>query len=104
VILPSIGFAQSSAQGDPDLAIRWPGQLRALYMVMDAWGTGAGLVLFQAAMAQAPAPFTALVLASNARACRFYERTGGRIIRDIAETMDGHPVTHRLYGWNAAPR
>ncbi|BCY14431.1 GNAT family N-acetyltransferase [Actinoplanes sp. L3-i22] len=86
-----IGFAGFGPdREDPRL-----GELYAIYVDPDAWGSDAGRLLFETARHGLASPprgpaFPAMrlwVLAGNARARRFYERAG--------MTTDGVTVTHR---------
>lgn len=74
------------------------GELWALYVAPDAWGTGAGRALLDDALQHlATSGFaTAIlrVLAGNARAIRFYERAGFR--RDGEPFEDGGLMSLRM--------
>jgi GNAT superfamily N-acetyltransferase len=71
-----VGFAMVGPDRDED----GPGELYALYVDPDHWGTGAGRALIGAARAElAAAGFRVMrlwVLEGNHRARRFYERAG----------------------------
>ncbi|WIM95385.1 GNAT family N-acetyltransferase [Actinoplanes oblitus] len=75
----------------PDREVATLGELYAIYVAPDAWGTEAGRLLFEAArdaLRDRHYPEMRLwVLAANERARRFYERAG--------MTTDGVAVTHR---------
>jgi len=45
-------------------------------------------------------PFSALVLQGNERACRFYEKTGGRLAAERPEILVKTPVIDLLYVWD----
>jgi GNAT superfamily N-acetyltransferase len=76
-----VGFASVGPTRDPDAA-EPVGELYALYVDPTDWSTGAGRALIQAAEARlratGAAEATLWVLASNARARRFYELAGWR--------------------------
>lgn len=77
------------------------GELYAIYVLPEAWGTGAASRL----MAEAKAWFaqegyaTAMlwVLADNPRARRFYEREGWRVEGERVDTVYGVEVEEALY-------
>lgn len=100
-----IGFARTGPTPDPrpsDDPV--PGELRALYVAPDHWGTGIAAELHAAALAAlvGAGHRTAVlwVVEGNERAIRFYRRRGWR--RDGWERVkrsDGHPWTElRLRG------
>jgi len=96
--LPDVGFAQLAAQRDTDLQSRYPGELYSLYTLQRAHGSGAGQALVHHARGLNPAPFTAEVLQSNARATRFYEKIGGTPLKTTDEVLDGWPITNIIFG------
>ena len=71
-----VGFAAAGPSPDPEGA----GELYAINLDPDHWGTGAGRALLAAAQAELArlglAESVLWVLAGNARARRFYERAG----------------------------
>jgi GNAT superfamily N-acetyltransferase len=74
----AVGFAWVGDSRDPDAG----GELFAIYVLPDAWGSGAGPGLMAAARAalEAAYPSSILwVLADNPRARRFYEREGWQL-------------------------
>jgi L-amino acid N-acyltransferase YncA len=74
-----LGFASIGPSRDADVTSQ-VGELNAIYLQPEAWSTGAGHALHEAAMeALATAGYaeaTLWVLDRNARAIRFYERHG----------------------------
>lgn len=74
-----VGFASVGPSRDPPGA----GELYAIYVLADAWGTGAGTALMAAAVAalrdSGDAEAILWVLEDNPRARRFYEREGWRL-------------------------
>jgi RimJ/RimL family protein N-acetyltransferase len=75
-----VGFAWICESRDADSAAGDVGEVRAIYLVPDAWGTGAGRALMTAALGRLTElgyqQATLWVLASNARARRFYAAAG----------------------------
>jgi GNAT superfamily N-acetyltransferase len=73
-----VGFASIGEAGDAAGA----GELYAIYVLPEAWGSGAGPGLMAAALEGLRASYgsaTLWVLADNPRARRFYEREGWRL-------------------------
>jgi GNAT superfamily N-acetyltransferase len=94
MILPGIGFAQSTAQREDRWRADWPDQVLALYTLRAAHGTGAGQALFKSVR---PArPFTVEVLSANARARAFYEKMGGQAI-GTTTSCGGHASAPSTY-------
>lgn len=97
-----LGFASSTPSRDDDAESGRTGEVQGIYTRREAWDTGVGAQLMGAALENLTgAGFveaTLWVLATNARAIRFYERggwsdDGGRRHRAIS----GHPVDERRY-------
>jgi RimJ/RimL family protein N-acetyltransferase len=61
-----------------------PGELHALYVVPEHWGTGAAAALHRRALATLGDPATLIVMRDNIRARRFYERNGWQLVGDDA--------------------
>jgi GNAT superfamily N-acetyltransferase len=78
--LEPLGFARFGPSRDGDEDADQVGEIRAIYLVPEAWGTGLGKRLMSTSLARLTSAgysqATLWVLASNARARRFYE-TGG---------------------------
>lgn len=71
-----VGFASVGPARDADITGS-VGELRAIYLTPDAWGTGSGHALHESALATLAASYDEAVLwvlESNARARAFYER------------------------------
>ena len=71
--------------------------LAELFVRPDLIGGGIGRTLLTHAMVAMPGGFTLYTASSNARARRFYEKSGFNFLRDDAHPRTGHPVTY--YGW-----
>jgi GNAT superfamily N-acetyltransferase len=75
------------------VAVRLEQELRSLYVVPDAWGTGAGRALIDTALAaiggDGHTAATLWVVEANPRARRFYEREGWEPTGDTRETPLG---------------
>jgi RimJ/RimL family protein N-acetyltransferase len=75
-----IGFARICESRDADSAASDVGEVQAIYLAPDAWGTGAGRALMTAALARLTElgyqQATLWVLDSNVRARRFYAAAG----------------------------
>jgi GNAT superfamily N-acetyltransferase len=80
VIVGFASFGPRLVQDDSDLSTAGIGEVYAIYVAPERWGTGAGRALMTAAReALAAAGFAVMrlwVLAENHRARRFYERAG----------------------------
>jgi GNAT superfamily N-acetyltransferase len=80
------------------------GELYAIYVSPEAWGTGAGLALMEAGVGWLRERYTEAVLwvvAENPRARRFYERYGWVVDAtrtDVVEGVDVPEVRYRLSG------
>ena len=97
--LPGLGFAQMGPQRSSDAPVAgYPEELYCLYLLAEAHGTGQGLLLLNAV--RGAAPFTALVLAGNARACGFYEKTGGRLLETRPDHIGHAEISERVYGFD----
>lgn len=98
--IPGVGFAQVGPQRDAEIAAEYPLELYMLNTLQASYGSGAGLSLLRHALAQHPdLPFSAEVLATNARALRFYEKAGGVVIRTTPEIADGVTIINLILGW-----
>jgi GNAT superfamily N-acetyltransferase len=92
-----VGFASAgSARTDEDA-----GELFALYVLPDAWGSEAAHELMAAAKdwfaSEGYATAMLWVLADNPRACRFYEREGWQVEGMRVDTVRGVNVEEALY-------
>jgi len=75
-----VGFASFGPGLEPEDAVRGVGQLYAIYVDPDRWGTGVGAALIRAAVADLAdsrnAEAVLWVIDGNERAQRFYQRMG----------------------------
>ena len=86
-----VGFAGYGKTADDDLPDA--GELFALYVLSEYYGTGLGRRLTDAALARIEQPKTALwVLKDNPRAIRFYEKYGFRADGSEKAVKLGSPV------------
>jgi GNAT superfamily N-acetyltransferase len=83
-----IGFAAVGPGQDNDVDTEL--ELKSLYVRATWWGTGVGYALFETALGDRAAYLW--VLASNARAIRFYERQGFRLDGTEDEHDEGRHV------------
>jgi GNAT superfamily N-acetyltransferase len=78
-----------------------PGELYAIYVLPEAWSSGAGSALmaaFKDWLEREGYPTAMLwVLADNPRARRFYEREGWRVDGERVDTIRGIEVEEALY-------
>lgn len=96
-----VGFcAGGPSRSDSD---RFPGEVYAIYIVTTHHRRGAGrAMLAQAAAELVGRGWRAMiiwVLRENAPARAFYERMGGRFVRDEEREVDGVRITESGYGW-----
>jgi GNAT superfamily N-acetyltransferase len=96
------GFANFGPTRDTDASGARVGEISAIYVLPEAWGTGLGRGLMAAALSQLAAggyETAALwVLESNARARRFYARAGWTPDGSAKqEDIGGAPVTEVRY-------
>lgn len=97
-----LGFAHTGPSRDDDADSAAIGELNAIYVRPDAFGTGVGRALMDAALAWFAAggysAATLWVVDANARAIRFYERAGWRPDGSRKqETIRAEPVTELRY-------
>ena len=103
-----VGFVDYSASRDGDADREQVGEVNALYLEPEAWGSGAGRLLMDAALARLTAAgfaqATLWVLDSNARARRFYEAGGwtadGAVKHDDSR---GFPIRQVRYRKSLVP-
>ena len=97
-LIPGVGFAEIGPQRDDGLAAQgYTEELYCLYVLAAAHGSGAGAALLAAVAG--PQPYTAVVLAGNARACAFYEKSGGRLLGTRTDGVGPAAITDRIYGF-----
>jgi GNAT superfamily N-acetyltransferase len=103
-----LGFVDYSASRDGDADREQVGEVNALYLEPAAWGSGAGRLLMDAALARLTAAgfaqATLWVLDSNARARRFYDAGGwtadGAVKHDDSR---GFPIRQLRYRKSLLP-
>jgi ribosomal protein S18 acetylase RimI-like enzyme len=80
------------------------GEVYAIYVLPEHQGQGVGRALLEAGAKElADRGFPALivwVLRENAPSRRFYERMGGRHVRDEERELEGVRITESGYGWD----
>jgi ribosomal protein S18 acetylase RimI-like enzyme len=97
---PIVGFASAG----PASEVEHTGELYALYLHPDAWGTGIGSALLDTAVAWLAERWTEAVLSvaeQNPRARRFYESHGWQALETRVEEIRGvqlATVRYRLSG------
>jgi ribosomal protein S18 acetylase RimI-like enzyme len=96
-----VGFLSGGPERSGDL--HFPGELYAIYMLHQYRRHGGGRALVQqwAATLRREAVNAALVwvLAENKPAIAFYERLGGKRLREQAIEIGGEPLKELAYGW-----
>jgi GNAT superfamily N-acetyltransferase len=96
-----VGFADAGLTRDTD-AVGHIGELRAIYVLPEAWGTGVGHTLHERAVEwlrqRRYVTASLWVLEGNARARQFYERHGWRLEGTVAPIeLAGETVTEIRY-------
>ncbi len=94
--VPGCGFGMMGAQREAARLAAWPEELCALYLLRAAQGQGLGRALL-AGLRQRP--FTAIVVAGNARALRFYAAAGGVELERRQEPVAGGTVEEIVLGF-----
>ena len=98
VILPDAGFATMGRQRDQGLRdAGYTEELWAIYLLQSAQGAGFGRALF--ASVAGNTAFTALVVDGNARASRFYEQSGGRMIGRRPDRIGESDIVELVFAW-----
>ena len=100
-VIPKIGFAAMGPQRDASLALNYPDELLALYVLRQHHGQGHGRALLSAV--RESAPFTAWVLSGNTRAEHFYARLGATELCRETEVIDQMTVTNILLSFPSLP-
>ncbi len=101
-VIDDLGFAQFGPQREGVWGARgYTEELYAMYLIRDGYGQGRPLL--EAAFGPKGRPFTACVLDDNARACAFYEKSGGACLQTRDEMVGATPVVERVYGWMGRP-
>lgn len=100
-VVPQLGFAQTGPQRDKALAEQgFTQELYALYLLRSGQRRGLGLALLRAVVRPGDGPMTALVLAGNTPAVRFYQATGARLLDTRAERIGQTDITEYAFGWD----
>ena len=101
-----VGFCIGGRSRSPD--DRFAGEVYAIYVLPERHGRGIGRALLEAAAKElADRGFGSMiiwVLRENAPSRRFYERMGGRHVRDEDRELDGVRITESGYGWEDISR
>jgi len=97
-----VGFCLGGRSRTPDDPYR--GEVYAIYVRPEHQGRGIGRALLQAGARElVERGFRSMiiwVLRENAPSRRFYERLGGRHIRDEERELEGARITESGYGWD----
>ena len=85
-------------------AERFPGEVYAIYILPAYQGRGAGREMLTVAAAELLRrgwrAMIIWVLRENTSARRFYERMGGRYVRDEERELEGLRISESGYGWD----
>jgi ribosomal protein S18 acetylase RimI-like enzyme len=80
------------------------GEVYAIYVLPEHQGRGAGRALLEAGakelVGRGHSAMIVWVLRENAPSRRFYERMGGRHVRDEERELEGVRITESGYGWD----
>jgi ribosomal protein S18 acetylase RimI-like enzyme len=97
-----VGFCLGGRSRTPDDP--FGGEVYAIYVLPQHHGRGIGRALLQVAARElVDRGFTSMiiwVLRENAPSRRFYERMGGRHVRDEDRELEGTRITETGYGWD----
>jgi hypothetical protein len=97
-----VGFCLGGRSRTPDDLHR--GEVYAIYVLPKHQGRGIGRALLQAGakelVARGFGSMIIWVLRENAPSRRFYERMGGRYVRDEQRELEGVSITETGYGWD----
>jgi len=101
-LIDDLGFAHFGPNREEHFRDQgYPEELFAMYLIRPGYGLGS--VLIKSANGREGQPFTACVLDGNARACAFYEKSGGVHLTTRAEHIGSSKIQDRVYGWTDAP-
>ena len=101
-----VGFADGGPNRDVETAERYAGELYAIYLLPEArrHGIGARLMRAVAAALAAKGMRSLLVWALAENPSRpFYERMGGRMVREAPIEIGGLTLVEVAYGWSEPP-
>ena len=97
-----VGFCLGGRTRTPDDPFR--GEIYAIYVLPEHQARGVGRALFQAGAKELVdrglSSMMVWVLRENAPSRRFYERMGGRHVRDEERELEGVRITESGYGWD----
>lgn len=97
------GFADGGHNRDAETAVRYGGELLAIYLLPESRRKGAGALLFRAVaealVANGMPSMLVWALAENPSRA-FYERMGGRFVREASITIGGATLVEVAYGWD----
>ena len=97
-----VGFCLGGRSRTPDDP--FSGEVHAIYVLPEHQGLGIGRALLQAGAKElVDRGFRSMiiwVLRENAPSRRFYERMGGRHVRDEERELEGVRITESGYGWD----
>lgn len=97
-----VGFCLGGRTRTPDDPFR--GEVYAIYVLPEHQARGIGRALFQAGAQELVdrglSSMIVWVLRENAPSRRFYERMGGRHVRDEERDLEGVRITESGYGWD----
>jgi ribosomal protein S18 acetylase RimI-like enzyme len=97
-----VGFCLGGRSRTPDHPYR--GEVYAIYVLPEHQGRGIGRALLRAGATElVERGFGSMiiwVLRENSPSRRFYERMGGRYVRDEERDLEGLRITETGYGWD----
>ncbi|MGZ9808915.1 N-acetyltransferase family protein [Pseudoroseicyclus sp. H15] len=96
VIAPGKGFAAAGPQRQAGYEAEYPQELYLLYVLEAEKGSGLGQRLLTPLLRP---PMTAVVLAENPRARRFYEKAGARFLARLPPEPGERVIEDVVYGW-----
>ncbi|MCW2290432.1 GNAT superfamily N-acetyltransferase [Pseudomonas sp. BIGb0408] len=100
-----VGWISVGASRDSDAVAGVTGEVLAIYVLAEQWGSGVGLVLWEAGLQRLAdhgyRQLTLWVLAANARARRFYRKAGWVAQAQHARSLErgGVKLEEIRYGW-----
>lgn len=104
----AFGPIRTRIKEDRGIMPAWPGEIYALYVHPDFWGTGAGRDLMKAAAAPMRKAYwdkaILWVIDRNKRAVAFYEKMGGQRVGAQDAEIDGRKLREIAFGWRDITR
>ncbi len=99
-IIGDFGFAQFGPQREETWRVKgYQEELYVIYLLRSGYGYGHQPL--SAAHGPEGKPFTTCVLAGNARACAFNDKTGGKRLTTRSEQIGKSKIKEHVYGWTA---